>query len=245
MLRNRGGDRVEDLLWWEGHRVLGFLGLYGFGSALELAGMVAPDARGRGIGGALLDAAMSLCHQRGSARPLLIVPRSSASGRSLALRRGGVLDHSEHALVLTGEVNGGADDPTIGLRPATATDLPLLSRLLEEGFGQPPPDELLIRLDSPGERTMIVVQDDSAVGTMRLTRDGNEAGVYGFVIEPSRQGRGIGRAALRRACQELRADGVRKIHLEVAVENDRALGLYTSVGFTLVATEDYFALSVD
>jgi hypothetical protein len=31
-LRQRRGDRVEDLLWWEGDRLLGFLGIYGFAS---------------------------------------------------------------------------------------------------------------------------------------------------------------------------------------------------------------------
>jgi ribosomal protein S18 acetylase RimI-like enzyme len=77
---------------------------------------------------------------------------------------------------------------------------------------------------------------------LRLTRDGDAAGIYGFVIEPGRQGRGIGRAALRRACEQLRADGARRIGLEVDVQNDRALGLYTSVGFRSVATEDYYAL---
>ena len=44
-LRSRSGDRVEDLLWWEGERLLGFLGIYTFGESPELAGMVAPDAR--------------------------------------------------------------------------------------------------------------------------------------------------------------------------------------------------------
>ena len=243
-LRSRSGNRVEDLLWWEGERLLGFLGFYGFGASLELAGMVAPDARGHGIGGALLDAAMPLCREGGYRRPLLIVPRSSASGRHLALRRGGVLDHAEHALVLSGDPTGRAHEPTLSLRPATTDDLPLLSRLLEEGFGQPPPEDLLSRLESPGERTIIVALDGLAVGTMRLTRDGFDAGIYGFVIEPSRQGRGIGRAALRRACQQLRADGAHRIRLEVAVDNEGALGLYTSLGFELVATEDYFALSV-
>ena len=60
-MRGRSGDRVEDLLWWEGERLLGFLGIYTFGESAELAGMVAPDARGRGIGSGLLDAAMPLC----------------------------------------------------------------------------------------------------------------------------------------------------------------------------------------
>ena len=96
-LRRRRGDRVADLLWWEGDRdrLLGFLGTYGFESSPELAGMVAPDARRRGIGTALLDAALPLCRERGDRQPLLIVPRPSVAGKRLALRRGGVLDHSE------------------------------------------------------------------------------------------------------------------------------------------------------
>jgi ribosomal protein S18 acetylase RimI-like enzyme len=97
-------------------------------------------------------------------------------------------------------------------------------------------------LDFPREPTAIVELGGSAVGTLRLSRDGSDARIYGFVIHPSWQGRGIGRAALRHACDELRADGAHRIGLEVDVENDRALTLYTSVGFTPTITEDYFAL---
>jgi ribosomal protein S18 acetylase RimI-like enzyme len=39
-----------------------------------------------------------------------------------------------------------------------------------------------------------------------------------------------------------RDEGVRRIGLEVAVENDHALSLYTSLGFTQMTTEDYYAL---
>lgn len=241
-LRRRNGDRVEDALWWEGDRLLGFLGIYGFESSPELAGMVAPGARRRGIGTALLDAALPLCRERGDARPLLIVPRPSVAGKRLALRRGGVIDHSEHALVLAGDPTSGSDEPRLALRPATGADLPLVARLLEAGFGTPAPDDLADRLDLPSEQTLIVEWSGSAVGTLRLRRDGDDARVYGFVIDPPRQGQGIGRAALRRACQQLRADGARRIGLEVDVDNDRALGLYTSVGFAPVITEDYFRL---
>jgi GNAT superfamily N-acetyltransferase len=100
-LRGRGGDRVEDLSRWEGERLLGFLGIYGFGDSPELAGVVAPDARRRGIASALLDAAVSLCRERSAAHPLLIVPRQSIGGKRLGLRRGGTLDHSEHNLALS------------------------------------------------------------------------------------------------------------------------------------------------
>lgn len=241
-LRRRSGGSVEDLLWWEDDRLLGFLGLYGYGSTLELAGMVAPDARRRGVATALLDAAVPLCRARECRQMLLIVPRPSVGGRRLAQHRGGVLEHSEHALILSGAPTDGPRDPALSLRVASATDVPFLARVLEAGFGWPAPDDLPARLDSPGQRTLVIERHDSAVGTLRVNRDGGEARIHGFVVDPPWQGRGIGRDALRRACEELRAEGASRIGLEVAVDNDRALGLYTSIGFEPVTTEDYFAL---
>lgn len=242
-LRRRSGGRVEDLLWWEDGRLVGFLGFYAFGSSLELAGMVAPYARRCGIGTALLDAAVPLCGELGYRKALLIVPRHSEAGKRLALRRGAVFDHSEHALVLSGDPPSGPHEPALSVRPAAAADIPVVSHLLEVGFGEPAPDDLAGRLNSPHGRTLVVELSGSAVGTLSLAREGEDAGIYGFVIDPSWQGRGIGRDALRRTCEQLRDDGVDRIGLEVAVDNDRALALYTSVGFMPVTTEDYFALS--
>jgi ribosomal protein S18 acetylase RimI-like enzyme len=211
-LRGRSGDRVEDLLWWEG---------------------------GRLIGSALLDAAVPLCRERSDRQPLLVVPRQSIGGKRLALRRGGTLDHSEHHLVLSGEPTSGLHELEISLRPATTADVPVVVSLLEQGFGWSGPDDLGDRL----ERTALIELRGAVVGTLFLQRDGEaEASIFGFVVEPSLQGRGIGRAALRQACDQLRADGARRISLDVDVANDRALGLYTSIGFTPVTTEDYFAL---
>lgn len=242
-LRARSGDRVEDLLWWDGEQLLGFLGLYSFGSSLELAGMVAPAARRRGIASTLLDSALPLCRERGHQQALLVVPRPSGGGKALALRRWAVLDHSEHALVLLDEPSGGAGDPRISLRTAVPADAAVVARLLEAGFGHPTPG-LAEQLASGQDRTLLVERVGSAVGTLRLSRHGDGAGVYGFVVDPVWQGRGIGRDVLRRVCRQLRAEGAQRVGLEVAVDNDRALGLYTSVGFTEVTTEDYYALPV-
>jgi len=85
----------------------------------------------------------------------------------------------------------------------------------------------------------VVERDGAVVGTLRTQLDGVTAGIYGVAVDPPMQNRGIGRAALRRACLDPRAAGAEVIRLEVAVENDRALGLYTSLGFARVATEDY------
>jgi ribosomal protein S18 acetylase RimI-like enzyme len=243
-LRRRSGEQVEDLLWWEQERLVGFLGLYGSGAQIELAGMVAPEARRRGIATALLDAAASLCRARGQRAPLLIVPSTSNAGKSLALRRGGRIHHSEHALVLAHPPTSRPRNPAVSVRTAHAADIPLILRLLEAGFGEPAP-KLRGELDASHERTLIVECRGSPVGTLRLTRDGEHAGIYGFATDPSWQGRGIGRDALSRACDQLCADGARLIGLEVEVENDQALALYRPVGFQPLATEDYFAIPLD
>ena len=122
-LRERTGTQVEDLLWWEGDLLVGFLGMYAFsGSSVELSGMVAPRSRGRGVGGRLLDTALDLARSRGHDPRLLVVPGTSDAGRHLAQARGGARHHSEHALVLTGPPDDAPMDARIGVRPAAAAD---------------------------------------------------------------------------------------------------------------------------
>jgi ribosomal protein S18 acetylase RimI-like enzyme len=243
-LRGRDGDRVEDLLWWEDDRLSGFLGLYAFGdrdATVEIAGMVDPPARRRGIATELLDAALPICRARGHERALLVTPRGSVAGREFALGRRAVLEHSEHALVLVEEPTDGPADPQVTLRAATLADISELTRLLDAAFGSPSLD-LAARLGEDSSRTLVVERAGVAVGTIRVTRDRDTCGIYGFAVDPAWQGLGIGRDVLRRLCRELRAEGIQRIGLEVAVENDHALRLYTSLGFTRTTTEDYYEL---
>jgi len=238
-LRSRSGDRCEDVLAWQGDRLVGFLGTYAFGGAtVELAGMVDPEVRRRGTGSALLTAGLELCGGAG----LLVVPRSSGAGAALALARGGELSHSEHALVLTGPAAPGPADPELSLRAARPEDVDGVTDLLAAGFGSlPDAAQVTSRLDG----TQVAERDGGVVAALRVEHDGDTAHVYGFVVAPALQGRGIGRDVLRRVCQDLAAHGAGRVGLEVATLNERALGLYTSLGFIRVATEDYYAVAAD
>ena len=79
---------------------------------------------------------------------------------------------------------------------------------------------------------------------MRVDRDGDGAGIYGFAVTPAFQGRGIGRQVLSELAGDLSDEGVPNVHLEVSCTNDAALHLYQSCGFDVVGTEDYYAVAV-
>ena len=242
-LRRRSGEQAEDVLASEGDELVGFIGLYGPGAPqIELAGMVDPAYRRGGIGGRLLEQALALSATAGAREPLLIVPRESAGGRALADRHGARLDHSEHALMLRGEPADGPSDPLLSMRAAERRDVPAIMSLMSSGFGFAPPDTAE-RLAEEGVRSFVFEREGRVLGTLRAQLDEDRAGVYGFAVDPLWRGRGIGRDALRRTCRALRERGARTVGLEVAVENDRALNLYTSLGFEPVITEDYWAIA--
>jgi ribosomal protein S18 acetylase RimI-like enzyme len=190
-----------------------------------------------GTGTALLDAGLRLCRNREHDSVLLVVPRPSVPGRSLALRRGGSLQQSEHALQLLGEPTEVPADPDITVRSESPADQPALREILRRAFGWEPPESA--DLDP---NTLVVERDGRPIGTARLHPEGDSAGIYGFAIHPDHQGRGIGRDVLHRLCRIARTGGATAVHLEVATDNDRALHLYTSLGFRSVITEDYYAL---
>jgi ribosomal protein S18 acetylase RimI-like enzyme len=242
-LRSRPGDKVEDLLWRDGDRVTGFVGFYSWGSAeLELAGMVDPAVRRTGIGTALLDAATPIAVGRGFSQALLITPRDSAAGRAFAVARGGVFEHSEHFLSLGATPTTEPLDPAVTLRRATDSDRDDVIRVLAAGFGSAPSD--LAIANTEDEQTLVAERGGLTVATMRIARDGSTGSVYGLAVDPAYQGQGIGRDILTRVCRQLRSEGSEQVTLEVAVDNERALDLYLSIGFERQTTEDYYAISL-
>jgi ribosomal protein S18 acetylase RimI-like enzyme len=240
-LRNRPGTQQDDFLWLEDGHVVGFLGIYQFRSdQAELCGMVLPARRRSGIASRLFGAAMAEVRRRGVPTTLLIVSRGAEPGEAFARSRGGEIVSSEHRMTLrrTPPVDTAREQVTV--RPGTGDDAAFVRACLAEAFGLPPQDFDGEDAAPPTNETLVITSNGERIGVMRVDRDRESAGIYGFAISPVLQGRGYGQAALSTVCRSLKASGVEDVHLEVSVVNPSALRVYERCGFEVAGTEDYY-----
>jgi UDP-4-amino-4,6-dideoxy-N-acetyl-beta-L-altrosamine N-acetyltransferase len=92
-----------------------------------------------------------------------------------------------------------------------------------------------VRHDEPDHRYRVVELDGVASGTSNLTQidPTRRSCTWGGYIAPASIGRGIGRAALGLALVDaFEALALNRVWIEVLSDNDRALHLYESTGFT-------------
>lgn len=92
------------------------------------------------------------------------------------------------------------------------------------------------------EKQVYVVEDDTSavVASAYLTPNygGPAAGIAnaGFMVDPERAGRGVGRRLAEHVLAEARAAGYRGMVFNAVVETNPAVGLWTSLGFTVLGT---------
>ncbi len=95
-------------------------------------------------------------------------------------------------------------------------------------------------LQRPG-RTFVAVDDDIVVGTAKShpnqSGPGSHVATAGFMVDPNRAARGVGRALAEHVIEWARAQGFRAMQFNAVVEtNTRAVALWQSLGFEVVGT---------
>lgn len=243
MLRNRKTDQL-DFLHYENDELVAFLGLYAFGSTVEVCGMVKPSERRKNHFSRLFQLGMTTAKQMGFKKILLNAPASSIEAKAFLAKHGATYGFSEHQMKWeekTLEVMKG-----FTLRQANADDLDMRVRLSVEAFGLSNEDALADalaserRIDGDEDTDMFMIDvNEETVGKIRVKRENGEAWIYGFSILPTHQGKGIGRKALTKVVEEQSKSG-HSVHLEVETKNAHALRLYESIGFQVVHAQDYY-----
>ncbi|AYC28630.1 GNAT family N-acetyltransferase [Paenisporosarcina cavernae] len=239
MMRDRKEDAF-DFFHFEGEQLVGFLGLYGFASTVEVCGMVHPDYRNQGIFTKLFEQAMNRVIERQFKKVLLNTPASSITGKRFIENLGATHSHTEHQMTLRPKPLDIKQD--ILLRPAFDTDTQLIALLDHVCFDMPLDDAITWANDSSRRGVkgqFIIVWNNKDVGKIRVKMEHNEAWIYGFAILPEYQGKGIGRDVLKKVIGIETGRG-NSVHLEVETENENALKLYKDVGFEVVHAQVYY-----
>jgi ribosomal protein S18 acetylase RimI-like enzyme len=239
--------QTADFVWRVDGRVVGYAATYGFGGGdTEVVAVVHPAFRRRGIGTALVGAAIDFVRRGGFDRALLVVPRASVGGQALAQRLGATLSHSEAAMTLQS-----APPDTLGpgagldVRAATLVDVPLLGEIGSAAFGSPVEEAMAISRSSllaTGRTIQLFAYEGTYVAMISVASEGTQASIAGFAVRPEWQGRGFGRAILRWVAGRLAATG-HTVTIEVDITNARAANLYVETGFREDRIYDYLAVS--
>ncbi|RED57988.1 GNAT family N-acetyltransferase [Cohnella lupini] len=239
MLRKRESSEL-DFFHYENGELIAFLGLYPFGSTVEICGMTSPNERRKGHFQRLFEQGISAVRQAGFKKILLNAPAGSDAAKAFLSKQSAVYAFSEHQMKWQQRPIEDADG--VILRPARADDFEMRVRLSVTAFGLDEEDARAIEggvdVDEDTDMHMIEVNEET-IGKIRVSRVDGQAWIYGFSILPQHQGKGIGRKVLRQVVKEQSSNG-HSVHLEVETKNDQALGLYESVGFQRVHSQDYY-----
>lgn len=128
-----------------------------------------------------------------------------------------------------------APSAAVTVRPLTADDLPDLVRMEGELFGAGAWSAQSLREEIAGPgRTYVgaVLPDGRLVGYAGTWFDGYDVQVMTVGTDTAHQGRGIARRMLVHLLEVARTTGGEAALLEVRVDNDPAIHLYESLGFT-------------
>ncbi|MBS7642874.1 MAG: ribosomal protein S18-alanine N-acetyltransferase [Candidatus Bathyarchaeia archaeon] len=94
------------------------------------------------------------------------------------------------------------------------------------------PRDLLSYLLMEGN-TLIVEYNGRVVGYISYICLGSKAHILSIAIHPGYRRMGLGGTLLREAIDDMKRLGIRKVLLEVRVDNDAAIRLYSKAGFKI------------
>ncbi|PFG06089.1 GNAT family N-acetyltransferase [Bacillus sp. es.034] len=240
MLKKRKNDQDDFLLYRE-DRLIGFLGIYGFGDSYEICGMIHPHFRRQHMFQELFQKALHSLKSRPVNTLLLNVPGSSTSGKGFISHLEAVYDFTEYEMKWN-EQELVSNSDSVMIKTADEQDIETIIDLDETCFG-------IVRSDAESytkrifeesrEGNLMIIHDEKVIGKIRVQRTDNKSFIYGFAVFPSFQGKGIGRKALSQVVMQ-ESKWTDEIYLDVAAANSKALNLYESSGFQTFYSQEYY-----
>lgn len=257
---------VNELMYFEGEKLIGYIGIGNFGGAgstAELNGMVHPKYRRQGVFQTLSELAIGECKRQKAKSILLLCDRQSSAGQKFIEKTKARYHYSEFEMYLSNEeaVSRKISSGEIAFLKATNKDAREVARHNAIYFGEERNEEYhpsaedgvdcssqgLLMPEEEEKKGMTIyfaLHGEKVIGKVHLQLISGVGGIYGLGVLPEYRGKGFGRAVLLGAVEQLKQTGAKEIMLQVATGNANALHLYQSCGFEVTSTMDYYELAL-
>lgn len=194
---------------------------------------VLPEARRRGIGRSLLDAALA---EPGLRMVAAEVNAANAAPRALFESRGFREARTIGWYVWSLETDGPPGAFPSAIRPMTMADYDAVLALMRGAPGvavraADSPEAIARYLARNPGLSLVAEQDGRLVGCLFCGHDGRRGYLHHVVVAPEFRGQGIGRALVTKALDGLEALGIYKTHLDVFVDNEAAIAYWAHTGW--------------
>lgn len=134
------------------------------------------------------------------------------------------------------------------IRKAEPEDMPALLKLERLCFRRNPyrKEQIEWFLASPRAIAFLSFRNDTAVGSMMLSLSGAQGRVVSLGVHPSWRGKGVAKELMEAAEDWFLKSGATEIVLEVKVDNQEAIRLYSSLGYQITRTlKSYYSKNED
>jgi ribosomal protein S18 acetylase RimI-like enzyme len=234
-------------LYYEDSMLVGFCSL----DYDELCGMVHPEHRRKGIGSALLSAALDEYKRRPVPNILIICEEASQSGKGfVAATTNAKYDFAEHHMELEPDASWGEYakvNKSLDFYRASPADIDALAHLTSGALDRSEEEtlqHLQHDLKDSTQSFYIARLDGTPIATLKAFSLGDKIGIYAFGVLPEHRGLGLGKQFMTQVIKRLMSDGWTRFALEVETNNVNAIGLYKSLGFKETTTYGYYKLEV-
>jgi len=234
-----------NLLAYDAHQLIGFLSVFFFYEhACEIVLMIAPKYRHKGIATQLLQKMQPTLAPYALQQLIFPTPHK--------INTPWFQDHHYRYRNTEYEMQAILNKPvsipspsSLTLRRATEADIPVLSAIDQECFKITHVDmvkRFKNLLKQPNYVLYVVYKNTDAppIGKVHMYLTPPKVRLSDIAIIPQLQGQGLGHELLQHCLYKLQEQGYTHILLNVETDNQRALHLYTQVGFSLLNAQDYW-----
>ena len=236
-------------LLYEQEHLIGFLSPFFFyDDACEIALMVAPSHRKKGLASHLLKTILPLLHNKHMKHLIFSTSHNPHDAwlKNLGFNYKSSEYEMQRTLTFVHEINR-TYPPTLTIRPATIEDIPDLSTIDQACFQSQRPDmhtRFENLLHRPNYQLFIIQLDGVTIGKAHLRLSTNQSHITDVAILPTYQGKGYGSALLHYCINYSLQNSINNIYLEVETSNSHALNLYKRLGFTITNAYNFWSTPI-